>query len=86
MSNTMMEAVRRPRKPPSKAQQWARERNWNKARLTSIVQTLKNMSYQKSTTTGEKLDYEMVVKLLAGRVSHWSTANKLSKSQFLKGD
>ena len=82
----MMEAVRRPRKPPSKAQQWARERNWNKARLMSARQTLINMARQNSTTPGEKRDYEFAAKFLSGRLSNWNTANKLSKSQFLKGD
>ena len=73
-------------KTPSKAQQWARERNWNKARLVAVRQTLINMSRQKSTTPSEKMDYEFTAKFLSGRVSNWDTANKLSKSQFLKGD
>ena len=73
-------------KPPSKAQLWARERNWNKARLTGVLGVLRNMARQNSTTPGERMDYEFVAKFLSGRVSNWNEANKISKEQYLKID
>ena len=73
-------------KSPSKAQQWARERNWNKARLVAVRQTLINMSRQKSTLLSEKADFDFVAKYLAIRIDTWDALNKQSKSQFLKGD
>ncbi len=71
------------RKPPSTAQLWARERNWNKARLTSIIQTLLNMSRQDSTVSGEFRDYGIVANLLRGRLDNWNNANKQSKKIFI---
>ena len=71
-------------KPPSKAQLWARERNWNKARLTGVLGVLRNMAGQRSTTSGEKMDYEFVGRFLVGRLNNWDEANKISKEQYLK--
>ena len=71
-------------KLPSKAQLWARERNWNKARLTSVICTLRNMSKQSSTTASEKLEFESSARLLSENLSGWDKSNKVSKFKYLK--
>jgi len=71
-------------KPPSKAQLWARERNWNKARLIAARQTLINISTQKSTLPSERSDFEFTSKYLTIRIDTWDDLNKESKKKFLK--
>ena len=41
------------KKKPTKAQRWARERNWNKAQLITCAATLGRVMHSKSTTPGE---------------------------------
>ena len=71
-------------KPPSKAQLWARERNWNKARLTGIIGILKNINSQKSTVVTEQKDFDFIIKYLTLRLDNRKDYNKESKKKFLK--
>ena len=64
---------------PSVAQQWARERNWNKLRMCGIRQSLINMSSDHSTPPEEHADIKAIYANVLLLLEHWKGRNQSSK-------
>jgi len=71
-------------KPPSKAQLWARERNWNKARLKGIYGQLVNIRLQNSTIMAEHNELVKAARIVEDILLDWDIRNIHSKEFFLK--
>lgn len=69
---------------PTVAQLWARERNWNKARITGIISTLRSIELSLSATVTEKESFYLTIYYLEPVIQYWEDNNKESKKQFLK--
>ena len=67
----------------TKAQKWAQERNWNKARLKGAIGALLSMAHQKSTISAEKIRITASVGFLNDTLRFWDGANKTSKKQYM---
>ena len=64
---------------PTIAQQWARERNWNKPRMCGIRQSLINMSSDHSTPPEEHADIKAIYANVVLILEHWKGRNQSSK-------
>ena len=71
-------------KPPTDAQLWARERNWNKVRVTGAHGALRNILYQGSTTQSEVDEIKIITGALERILKNWNEANTMSKVLFLE--
>ena len=68
---------------PTLKQLWARERNWNKARLVAMLHTARNMAYQQSTTPKEAGKLIQIAAFLSGELKGFKKREDLSRSLFL---
>ncbi len=71
-------------KPPSTAQLWARERNWNKARMHGMLGQVKNMQFQASTLISELKELDIVRDALYNILKDWNSNLPDSKFKFIK--
>ena len=71
-------------KPPSKAQLWARERNWNKARALGTFYQIKSIMYQDSTISDEMSDFKIASAAFERIIEKWDSNNKVSKPLFME--
>jgi len=65
------------------AQDWARERNWNKARIIGAKQTLANMTRQLSILRVEVNELRRAKYALEKILISWDKRNELSKKNYL---
>lgn len=72
-------------KPRSKNQQWASERNWNKASLIGVKSQILRVSKSKSTCPLEKdiLSYAYIH--ICEVLDSWDSMKDTSKEYYLKG-
>lgn len=71
-------------KPSTKAQEWARRRNFRKFQLDGILSTLKTMAHDKILTDLQRYDINFAIQYLAGTAKRWKAHNKKSKDLFVK--
>lgn len=64
----------------TKAQQWARKRNWQKGRIKSSL----NLCMSEIYTDYEKEIMKTIKVLLDDALTHWEEHNKKSKENFLR--
>ena len=77
---------RRTRTPVSRAQQWARKRNWAKAQLICMLATVYRLTNEpKLLTTVEQHELAIIARQLKAIEEHWDTRNAQSKSQYTGG-
>ena len=63
----------------TKAQEWAQQRNWHKARLIGA----RNLCYNKTLTKDEVIHLNKIKVLLEAILNQWDSNNTKSKKQFL---
>lgn len=68
----------------TKAQEWARERNTAKWRLTGVSTTLANLIRFSPLTPGEAATLESALDKIDIVVDYWKGMNPLSKNAYLK--
>jgi hypothetical protein len=67
-------------KPSTKAQVWARRRNWLKARLIGGIPWPEDNLF----TEGEKVIMREIISLRSQLLDMWKYSSKVSKANFLK--
>lgn len=69
-------------KKSSKAQKWARERNWNKGQLVCVKYMLNR--FKKIATSEEAIQAEIAIGQIITLLNYYKENNELSKAIYLK--
>jgi hypothetical protein len=65
-------------------QRWARERNWNKARIKGVVCSLRNIASDLSTTHREQGQLHVLADKVEYILDNWKGHEQYSRSYFLR--